>query len=67
MVSKLKGRFFPCYYHINLVRRMQSFEQKDSSMKEYTKEFYKLDIHSRHIEYVVEKIARYLHGLRTYI
>lgn len=36
-------------------------------MKEYTKEFYRLDIRSRHIKYIVEIIARYLNRLMTSI
>ena len=34
------------------------------SVKEYTKEFYRLDIRSRHVDDDVEKIARYINGLR---
>ena len=33
-------------------------------MKDYTKEFYRLDIRSRHSDDEVEKVARYLNGLR---
>ena len=36
-------------------------------MKEYSKEFYKLDIRSRHVDDEVNKMARYLNGLRTTI
>ena len=34
-------------------------------VKEYTKEFYRLDIRSRYVDDDVEKIARYLNGLRS--
>ena len=37
------------------------------SVKEYTKEFYRLDIISRHVDDDVEKIARYINGLRSRI
>ena len=37
------------------------------SVKEYTKEFYRLDIISRHVDDDVEKIKRYLNGLRSRI
>ena len=33
-------------------------------MKEYTKESYRLDIRSRHVDDDVEKIVRYINGLR---
>ena len=35
------------------------------SVKEYTKEFYKLDIRFGHVDDEAEKVARYLNGLRT--
>ena len=34
-------------------------------MKEYTEEFYRLDIRSGHVDDDVEKIARYINGLRS--
>ena len=34
------------------------------SVKYYTEEFYKLDIRSRHVDDEVDKVARYLNGLR---
>ena len=37
------------------------------SVKEYTEEFYRSDIKSRHVDDDVEKIARYMNGLRSII
>ena len=37
------------------------------TMKEYTEEFYRLDIRSGHVDDDVEKIARYIIGLRSRI
>lgn len=34
-------------------------------MKEYIEEFYKLDIRSGHVDDEVEKVARYINGLRA--
>lgn len=34
-------------------------------MKEYTKEFHKILIRTRHLEVTKEKIARYINGLRS--
>ena len=34
------------------------------TMKEYTKKFYRLDIRPRHVDDDVEKIERYINGLR---
>ena len=36
-------------------------------MKEYNDEFYRLDIRSRHMDDDVEKIERYINGLRSRI
>jgi hypothetical protein len=44
MVCKLKDKFMPKYYQINLFRKLQNLRQKGMTMKEYTEEFYKLNI-----------------------
>ena len=45
---------------------MQNLKQKDMTVKEYTEEFYRFDITSGHVD-DVEKIARYINGLRSEI
>ena len=64
MVSRLKFKFMPKYYHLNLFRQLQNLRQKGVSVKEYIEEFYKLSIRAGHVEENVEKIARYINGLR---
>ena len=64
MVNKIKKKFLPFYYHVNLLRKIQNLKPKDMSVKDYTKEFYRLDIRSRHVDDEIEKFARYLNGLR---
>lgn len=64
MVSKLKAKFMPKDYHLNLFKKMQNLKQKGMSVKEYTEEFYKLSIRTRHAEDDLEKVARYINGLR---
>ena len=44
---------------------MQKLIQKDMIVKEYTGEFYRLDIRYGHVDDEVEKVARYLNGLRS--
>jgi hypothetical protein len=44
MVAKLKAKFIPKDYWINIFRRLQNLRQKGMTVKEYTKEFYKLNI-----------------------
>ena len=64
MVSKMKSKFIPKDYQITLFRRMQNLRQKMMKVKEYTKEFYQLNIRAGHRESDDEKVARYLNGLR---
>ena len=64
MMNKVKNKFLPTDYKVSLLRNMQNLKQKDMIVKEYTKEFYRLDIRSRHVDDDVEKIARYINGLR---
>jgi hypothetical protein len=40
MVAKLKSKFIPKYYQINMFIKLQNLRQKSLSVKEYTKEFY---------------------------
>jgi hypothetical protein len=44
MVAKMKAKFIPRDYQINLFRRMQNLRQKGMTVKEYTEEFYRLNI-----------------------
>jgi hypothetical protein len=64
MVAKMKEKFIPRDYQITLFRRMQNLRQKLMSVKEYTEEFYKLNIRAGHRESDDEKVARYMNGLR---
>ena len=65
MVNKVKKKFLPTNYHVSLLRKMQNLRQKDMTVKEYTEEFYRLEIRSRHLDDDVEKIARLINGLRS--
>ena len=65
MVNKVKKKFLPIDYEVSLLRKMQNLKQKNMTIKEYTEEFYRLDIRSRHVDDDVEKIARYIDGLRS--
>jgi hypothetical protein len=64
MIAKMKEKFIPRDYQITLFRRMQNLRQKLMTVKEYTEEFYKLNIRVGHRESDDEKVARYLNGLR---
>jgi hypothetical protein len=63
MIAKMKAKFIPRDYQITLFRRMQNLRQKLMIVKEYTEEFYKLNIRVGHRERDDEKVARYMNGL----
>jgi hypothetical protein len=67
MVVKMKAKFIPRDYQITLFRRMQNLRQKLMTVKEYTEEFYKLNIRAGHRESDDEKVVRYMNGLRCNI
>jgi hypothetical protein len=64
MVAKMKAKFIPKDYQITLFQRMQNLRQKLMSMKEYTEEFYKINIKAGHWESDNQKFARYMNGMR---
>jgi hypothetical protein len=64
MVANMKVKFMPKYYHINMFRKMQNLRQKGMTVKEYTEEFYRLNIRIGQREKDEEKVSRYINGLR---
>jgi hypothetical protein len=60
----MKAKFIPKDYQINLFRRMHNLRQKGMIVKEYTKEFYRLNIRAGHHENDDEKFSIYMNGLR---
>jgi uncharacterized protein YjbK len=64
MTANMKEKFIPRDYQITLFRRMQNLIQKLMTVKEYTEEFYNLNIRAGHRESDDEKFARYMNGLR---
>jgi hypothetical protein len=64
MIAKMKVKFIPRDYQITLFRRMQNLRQKLMTVKEYTEEFYKLNIRAGHRKSDDEKVVRYMNGLR---
>jgi hypothetical protein len=64
MVEKMKSKFVPRDYQINLFQRMQNLRQKGMTVKEYTEEFYRINIIEVHRESDDEKVYRYMNGMR---
>ena len=64
MVAKMRGKFLPKYFQISLFKHMKNLKQRTMTMKEYTEEFYKINLREGYIEDTIEKVSRYLNGLR---
>jgi hypothetical protein len=64
MIANMKEKCSPRDYQITLFRRMQNLRQKMMSVKEYTEEFYRLNIRVSHRKIDDEKVFRYMNGLR---
>ena len=65
MVNKVKKKFLLVDYQVSLLRKIKYLKRRDMTVKEYTEELYRLDIRSGHVEDDVEKIERYINGLRS--
>jgi hypothetical protein len=64
MVAKMKSNFIPRDYQINLFQRMKNLRQKGMTVKEYTEEFYRINIREGHRESDDEKVVSYMNGMR---
>ena len=64
MIANMKEKFIPRDYQIALFQRMQNLRQKLRTVKEYTEEFYRLNIRAGHQESDDENVARYMNVLR---
>ena len=64
MVAKLKAKFIPKDFQINLFRKLHNLRQKGMTVKEYIEEFYWLNIKTGQRERDKERVTRYINGLR---
>jgi hypothetical protein len=64
MVTKIKEKFIPKDYQINLLRILQNLRYKILSVNKYTGEFYRMNIRAGQKENDDEKTTRYINGLR---
>ena len=54
----------PKEYQLNLIRHLHKLRQNTMIVKEYKKEFFRLSIRARHTEGGLERVVRYINGLR---
>eukprot|EP00253_Pinus_taeda_P004138 PITA_04138 len=64
MEAKMKEKFLPKDYQIMLYRQVQNLKQRGMTVKEFTEEFYKLNLRAGYVEDTPEKTARFVNGLR---
>eukprot|EP00253_Pinus_taeda_P020127 PITA_20127 len=64
MEEKLKEKFLPKDYQIMLYRQVQNLKQIGMTVKEFTEEFYKLNLQAGYVEDTLEKKTRFVNGLR---
>ena len=64
MVEKMRANFLPKYYQLIMYRQVQNLRQIFLIVREYTKEFYKVNLKAGYVEESEEKAVRYVNGLR---
>ena len=64
MVEKMRAKFFPKYYQLSLYRQVHNLSQRLLMVREYTKEFYKVNLRAGYAKESAEKDTRYVNGLR---
>jgi hypothetical protein len=64
MATKLKGKFLPKDYKLYLFRKMQNLKHKQLTVKEYTKEAYKVNIREGYVEDNPERVSSHINELR---
>ena len=63
MVAKLKRKFIPIDYELDMLKKMQGLKQ----VGKFIQEFYRVLIKTDHAEADKEKVSCYINGLRTRI
>jgi hypothetical protein len=67
MVAKMRAKFLPKDYKLYLYRQMKNLRKRLLSIREYTEEFYKVNLRACYVEGSTKKTARYINGLRMEI
>lgn len=67
MISRMKSKFLPKDYKISLYIQVQNLRQKKMTVKEYTEEFYKVNLTAGYVEDTLGKTVRFVNGLRMEI
>ena len=60
----MKSKFLPKDYQLTLYRQVENLKKNIMTVREYTKEFYQVNLRAGHVEDTPEKTARYINHLR---
>jgi len=63
MVARMNNKFLPKDYQIALYRQVQNLRHRMMTMKEYTEEFYKVNLRAGYVEDTPEKRTTFVNGL----
>ena len=63
----MKGKFLPKDYQVELYQQVQNLRKKGMTVKEYTEEFYRVNLRAGYTDDTPEKTTRYVNGLRLEI
>ena len=63
MIAKMRANFLPKDYQLILYRQVQNLRQRLLTVREYTKEFYKVNLRDGYVEELAKKAARYVNSL----
>ena len=64
MVAKMRANFLPKYYRLIMYRQVQNLRKMLLIMREYTEEFYKVNLRVVYVEESAEKDSIYVNGPR---
>ena len=67
MIATMRGKLLPKYYQLSLYRQMQNLRQRSLIVREYTYEFYMVNLRVGYNADTSEKTARCINGLRKKI
>ena len=67
MVAKLKWKFIPIDYELDMLKKMQGLKKSGESIQEYIEEVYQVLIRSSYVNADKEKVSHYINGLRSSI
>ena len=67
MIANMRIKLFPKDYQLSLYRHMQNLRQSSLTIREYTEEFYRVNLRAGYNEDTSKNTSRYINGFRMNI